>query len=202
MAIQVVAEGLVWMTAECREALAAIQGNACRKKRNTVVLLACQEAGIVDGPKTKVFEDERACSESVWYMKWQYLETVKRALEVCTSAAQAWMDEETALVETLALQRVQRAVAASAEVPIEALQAIERDTNVRPSDRLEAIRRHLALLNPEYAARLAQEGAGALPVDVRGELDLGLGDVTPDELRIITDLMETLANQDPGSSKT
>ncbi len=189
------------MTWECKDALAAIENPMSRKKRDTVVLLACQEAGIIDAPKTEIFRDARVCSESVWYMKWQYLEKVRMALEVCTAAAQAWMDEELALTEAIALQRVQRAVAASAEVPIEALQAIERDSNVRPADRLEAIRRHLALLNPEYAARLDQEVPGAFPLDVRGELDLGLGEVTPDELRIISELMETLAHQDPGSSE-
>ena len=163
-------EGLVWMTAECRDALAAIENPVSRKKRDTVVLLACQESGIIDGPKTLVFEDKRACSESVWYMKWQYLEDVSRALSVCTEAAHAWMDEETATAEAMALHEVKRAVAASANVPIEALRAIEEDSGIRASDRLKAIRQHLALLNPEYAARLkeAEEQGAALPVDVLG----------------------------------
>jgi hypothetical protein len=162
-------EGLVWMTAECREALAGIEGYACRKKRDTVVLLACQAAGILKGPKADVFKDERVCSESVWYMKWQYLEDVAHALEVCTAAAQTWMDEETALAEAFATRQIQRAIAESADVPVESLQRIERDKSARPGDRLEAIRMHIALLNPELAARLnAIEGKAALPVDVQG----------------------------------
>jgi len=40
-------DGYIWLTTEARQALDAIEDPQRRKKRDTVVLLACQEAGLL-----------------------------------------------------------------------------------------------------------------------------------------------------------
>lgn len=180
--------GRVWMTAECRDALEAIDGYSVRKKRDTVVLLACQAAGIIDSPKTAVFKNERACSESVWYMKWQYIPEVQRALEVCTVAAQAWMDANMALNAQIATQKVQQQIVDNADAVVTALLAILRDTRVRADYRLETARAYLALLNPELAARI-MPSVNSLAVEVTDQPEqvvrLDLSEADPDLLRAI-----------------
>lgn len=90
-------------------ALGEIRGQHAAKMRATVALLAFATAA--GTPLARVFEDERACNERIWYQKWQHIPSIKRALERCTIRALAWRDEETARIEARALQTLRRTLA-------------------------------------------------------------------------------------------
>jgi hypothetical protein len=94
---------------EALEALKQIRGQHAAKKRATVLLLAYATA--TDTPLARVFEDERACNQRVWYQKWQHIPEVARALSVCTDTALAYRDLETMRVEAQAAQALRRGLA-------------------------------------------------------------------------------------------
>jgi hypothetical protein len=161
-----------WMNEETRNALSVIRGNEAVKKRATVILLASAKAG--GQPIEAVFKDERACSESTWYQKWQYLDTIQAALDVCEAAALSFVDDETARIEARALQQRRRALAEGSLDAIEGLRMTALSGTDRADYRTEASRVLLTLADEELAARLAASGDPSLPVNVSEPVDINV----------------------------
>jgi hypothetical protein len=182
-------EGYIWLTTEARQALQAIAKPMERKKRDTVVLLACQAAGMLlhaDGRSWNikaVFRDPRVCSETIWYTKWKEMPDVARALEVCVTAAQQYTDRQTAVIEAIASRQLREALAAQVGVAVETLVGVETGEDTSARDRLEAVRMHIGAVAPEYAARMMPAAKAAVPVDLVNPVEFG--EVTTDELRAI-----------------
>lgn len=152
---------------ECRAALAAIRSKEAAKKRATVLLLAMAEAS--GTAMTKVFRDARACSEGIWYGKWQYDPAVKSALALLKARALAWRDQETARIEAHALQERRKAIAQGSLDAVQGLRLTALNQDDRADYRTDASALLLALADSELAARIVmvQKGA-ALPVEVEG----------------------------------
>lgn len=153
-----------WFDSEVKAALAAILGAEAAKKRATVILLASATAS--NTPWARVFEDERACNQRVWYQKWQYKPEIRVALDLCTQKALALADAEIVAVEAQALRKRRRAIA---EGSIDALHGL-RMTALRQEDRAdyrtEASRTLLALADVDLAARLVVLNPRGVPVEI------------------------------------
>lgn len=186
-------EGYVWLTTEARLALEAIEKPQERKKRDTVVLLACQAAGILLNAKGKplsihaVFQDPRACSEGIWYTKWKDLPDVAAALALCIPAAQQYADRQTAVIEAIAARQLRERLAENVGVAVDTLVSVETSEDTSPRDRLEAVRMHISAVAPEYAARMSTAKASAMPVELMNPVEFS--EVTADELRAIEDAL-------------
>ena len=195
-------EGYVWLTTEARQALQAIVKPLERKKRDTVVLLACQAAGMLTNEAGRplslraVFRDPRACSEGIWYTKWQYLPDVTAALEKCAAAAQQYADRQTAVIEAIAARQLREALAEKVGVAVDTLVGVETGEDTSAKDRLEAVRMHMSAVAPEYAARMVPAKA-AVPIELTNPVEFG--EVTTDELRAIED---ALRREVSGGSET
>jgi len=193
-------DGYIWLTTEARQALDAIEDPQRRKKRDTVVLLACQEAGLLlreDGrpvSKRALFRDPRVCNERIWYLKWQDIPEVQTALTLCSEAAQRYADRQTEVIEAIAARRIREMLADQVGVAVETLVTVENSEKASARDRLEAARMHMSAVAPDYAARMAPVKA-ALPVEVRDPIEVEFGDVTPDELR---DIEQALVRRQTG----
>lgn len=156
-----------WLDGETRAALAAIRGAEAVKKRQTVILLASATAS--GTPWARVFEDERACNQRVWYQKWQYKPEIHAALELCTTKALAMVDEETARVESKALRERRRAIAEGSVDAVRGLRSTALSQEDRADYRTDASAMLLALADDELAARVVALTKGqALRVDVEG----------------------------------
>ena len=195
-------EGYIWLTTEARQALQAIAKPLERKKRDTVVLLACQAAGMLLTPQGRplsiraVFRDPRACSEAIWYTKWKDTPDVATALELCGLAAQQYADRQTAVIEAIAARHIRERLAEQVGVAVDTLVGIETSAETGAKDKLEAVRMHIGAVAPEYAARMTPAKA-SLPVELMTPVEFG--DVTADELRAIE---SALRGQAGGSGET
>ena len=130
----------------------------------TVILLASAIAS--ETPQARVFEDERACNQRVWYQKWQYEPEIASALEFCIEAALDARDGETARIEAAALQQRRRAIAAGSIQAVTGLQLTA--LQARNKDGIEASKVLIKLADPELATRLGESGGQALAVEVAG----------------------------------
>jgi len=155
---------VTWLTAEALAELKRIQPPHVAKKRATVILLASAIAS--ETPQARVFEDERACNQRVWYQKWQYEPEIATALEFCIEAALDAKDTETARIEAAALQQRRRAIAAGSIQAVTGLQLTA--LQARNKDGIEASKVLIKLADPELATRLGESGGQALAVEVAG----------------------------------
>lgn len=156
-----------FLTEACREALRAIRGKEAAKKRATVLLLASAAAS--GTAISKVFKDPRACSEGIWYTKWQYDPAVKAALELLKARALEWCDQETARTEAYALQERRKKIALFSLDALDGLRTTATNSEDRADHRTEASAMLLALADEELAARIVLLRKGAtVPVEVEG----------------------------------
>jgi len=156
-----------FLNEECREALRQIRGKEAAKKRATVLLLAVAEAS---GTALKrVFEDPRACCETIWYTKWQYDPAVKAALELLKARALEWRDQETARIEAYALQERNKAIALGSLDAVTGLRTTALNAEDRADHRTEASAMLLALADETLAARIVLLRKGqSIAVEVDG----------------------------------
>lgn len=158
-----VMEDELWLDEEAQAALRRIRGAEAAKKRATVILLAAAAAS--DTAWARVFEDERACNQRIWYQKWKRVPEIIEALEICTAKALEFADLETARVEQDALQKRRRAIAKGSVDAVEGLRKTALNDDDRADYRTEASRVLLTLADPELGARL-EKGKASVPVEV------------------------------------
>jgi len=158
-----------WFDSEVKATLAMIRGAEAAKKRATVILLAAATAS--GTAWARVFEDERACNQRVWYQKWQYNETIARALELCTAKALAFTDAEIAAVETKALRERRRAIAEGSVDALRGLRLTALSREDRADYRTEASKVLIRLADEDLGKRLGAEAA-AIRTETTGELTL------------------------------
>lgn len=178
----------LWLDEEAQTALRQIRGAEAAKKRATVILLASAAAS--DTPRARVFEDERACNQRIWYQKWKRVPEIAEALEVCTAKALEFRDMETARVEQDALQQRRRAIALGSLDAVTGLRRTALNSDDRADYRTEASRVLLSLADPELGARL-EKGKASVPVEVTDAPPM-VQIVMPDNGR------ETAGRQDAG----
>ena len=165
-----------WLTPEALEALREIRGRHAAKKRATVLLLAFARAS--GTPVARVFEDERACNQRVWYQKWQLIPAIARALDVCTTQALAWKDAETAQAELLAVQRLRRTLADGRVDAVEGLRSTAREQRTTAGTEAAKVLLKARMTGDEAApVALDEDGAAVMPVEVMNG-DALVGDVS------------------------
>ena len=157
-----------WLTLEALAALRLIGNPHAAKKRVTVILLATAAAS--DTPMARVFEDQRACAERIWYQKWQDVPEIKEALRLCTAAALDSRDAETARIEGQALHERRRAIAEGSVDAVTGLRMTALQTRAR--DGTEASKVLLRLVDKDLAERLSEEAAIPIRAENSGEIVL------------------------------
>lgn len=135
-----------WLNEEIKAALAEIEPPHVAKKRATVIKLA--QAAAQQTPMKTVFEAADTCNESIWYIKWQFDEKIKRALALAERRCLEWVDEQTAAQEEFFRQQRRRGIAAWAAQAPGAVAMVMTDVAEKGPARLEAARLLMGWADP------------------------------------------------------
>lgn len=169
-----------WLTDEIATLLKAIRGQHVAKKRTTVVKLAFARAN--QTPLTEVFDLEDTCSETIWYTKWQYVESIKAAYEACYARALDFADQETITIEAYYRRLRRRSVAQLAAEAPEALAAVMNSEVQRGSDRISAANALMGWADPDAAEKVRPASPASSFEQQINTVGMNVGDLSDEEL--------------------